>query len=190
MIKAVIFDCFGVLVEGSLIPFCEKYFPENPEMVRKVLELEARASRGKLTYEEFLQTCAQWASGDVNDMRSFLDNNPPNEQLLEFIAKELKPEYKIGFLSNASDDWTEELFTEDQLALFDDIILSFQHFMSKPDVKIFELAAERLGLETTECLFVDDVEKYCEGARRAGMKVVNYMHFEQAKNDIQKALGV
>lgn len=188
MVKAVIFDCFGVLVEGSLLPFCDKYFSGDDEMTHKVLDLEARASKGELSYEDFLQTCAEWANGDIDEMRTFLDNNPPNEPLLEFIAKELKPNYKIGFLSNAAADWTEELFTQDQLALFDDVILSFQHFMSKPDVKIFELAAERLGLETTDCLFVDDVEKYCEGAKHAGMKVVNYVNFDQTVSDIRLAL--
>jgi len=187
--KAVIFDCFGVLVEGSLEPMCEAFFPGDAKALRDVIDLEARASRGEITYEEFLQTCAKWANRDPDELRAFLDNNPRNEPLLDFIATDLKPHYKIGFLSNAADDWTEELFTNEHLALFDDIILSFQHFMSKPDVKIFELAAERLGVETTDCLFIDDVEKYCEGARQAGMKVIQYRDVSQTISAIKKELA-
>lgn len=187
--KAILFDCFGVLVEGSLLPFCETYFPNNPELHRKVLDLEARASRGELTYDAFLETCAEWAKADVAEMRSFLDNNPRNEPLLEFIATHLKPYYKIGFLSNASDDWLEELFTSEQIALFDDVVLSFQHGMAKPDVTIFELAAERLGVYPTDCLFIDDVEKYCEGARQAGMKTIVYQNVEQTIKDIKEELS-
>lgn len=190
MIKAIIFDCFGVLVEGSLGPMCDKYFPDRPDMHRKVLDLEARASRGELTYETFLGKCAEWSGADKEDIRAFLDDNPRNELLLEFIVRELKPSYKIGFLSNAADDWMEELFTENQIALFDDIILSFQHGISKPDTKIFELAADRLGVETTECLFVDDVERYIEGARQTGMKVIQYKNVDQAVEEIHKELTI
>jgi len=49
----------------------------------------------------------------------------PNTELLEFIRDELKPRYKIGFLSNVGDDLMDVLFTDEQQALFDDVVLSF-----------------------------------------------------------------
>ncbi len=186
--KAIIFDCFGVLVEGSLDPMCQKYFPEDSVKRREVLDLEARSSRGELTYNEFLQTCGEWANVDPAEIKAFLDVNPRNEPLLDFIASELKGKYKLGFLSNAADNWMEELFTQDHIALFDDVILSFQHGMSKPDVKIFELAAERLGVQTTDCLFIDDVARYCEGARQTGMKTIQYIDVDQTIKQIKEEL--
>ena len=40
----------------------------------------------------------------------------------------------------------------------------------KPEPRIYELTLERLGVPAEACLFVDDVEVNCEGARKAGMQ--------------------
>ena len=36
----------------------------------------------------------------------------------------------------------------------------------KPESQIYELTLERIGMPAEACLFVDDVEVNCEGARR------------------------
>ncbi len=131
---------------------------------------------------------AQIAGISTKETRGVLDTNPSNIPLLEFIRDELKPHYKIGFLSNASDDWLEELFSPDQQSLFDDFVLSFQHGIAKPDTAIFELAAERLGTKPVDCVFVDDVTAYCEGARSVGMQTIQFQNFEQFKKELQGVL--
>ena len=44
--------------------------------------------------------------------------------------------------------------------------------VAKPDPRIYRIAAERLGVEPGECLFVDDQPPFVEGARAAGMDAV------------------
>jgi putative hydrolase of the HAD superfamily len=47
-----------------------------------------------------------------------------------------------------------------------------------------------VGAAAESCLFVDDVEVNCEGARRAGMTAVHFQSNEQAIDEIRAALGV
>ena len=60
--------------------------------------------------------------------------------------------------------------------------------LAKPDVEIFELAAKRLGLSPDECVFVDDVQEYLDGADIAGMKTILYEDFTSFKADMDSTL--
>ena len=42
--------------------------------------------------------------------------------------------------------------------------------MVKPDAAIYELFCERYGVSPESCLFIDDMERNVEGARRVGMQ--------------------
>jgi putative hydrolase of the HAD superfamily len=61
--------------------------------------------------------------------------------------------------------------------------------MIKPQAEIFDLAANRLGIEPAECLFVDDSASHCQGARRAGMQAILYKDFPSFKEKIEKVLS-
>ena len=185
MVKAIIFDCFGVLVQASLEPFHYKYLGNNRELIEKAKILDHDANQGKMTYDKFVDELAKLADISYQEAKNFLDNNPPNLELLEFIKNKLKKSYKIGFLSNASDNWLNELFTKDQLELFDSIVLSYQVGFAKPDKKIFLLSAKRLNVKPQECVFIDDIARYCEGAKAAGMQAIVYEDFKSMKNQAQ-----
>ncbi len=189
VIKAVIFDCFGVLVESSYEPFKRKYFNGDAELIRKFIEVEDRSSRGEITLDEAEVEFAELAGISVEQCATELEMNPRNEQLLAFIRDELKPVFKIGFLSNVARDRMQELFTPEDIALFDDVVLSFQVGLAKPDPKIFKLASERLGVRPEECLFVDDLARYLVGAEEVGMKTMHYRDNEQCIEDFRKMIG-
>lgn len=183
MIKAVIFDCFGVLVQGTLEAFHDQH-NFTYEQRSRARELEQASSRGYLSYEDHLEALSEIAGITVEQTKKEVEDNPPNEKLLDFIEKDLKQHYKIGFLSNASSNWLDELFTPEQQSLFDDVVLSYQVNMAKPDVRIFELTASNLMVELDECIFIDDIERYCEAAEEVGMKSICYKNFAQFERDI------
>jgi len=58
----------------------------------------------------------------------------------------------------------------------------------KPDPGIFAIAAERLQVQTHECIFVDDKEDNLQGARRAGMTPIQFLNTDQCIADIQQKL--
>ena len=47
-------------------------------------------------------------------------------------------------------------------------------FVRKPEPRIYEIAAERLGLKPEECVFVDDRPGNLEPAAELGMRTVLY----------------
>lgn len=177
-IKAIIFDCFGVLVENSVNLFCDTYLSDKPEVVAEIRRLDNLSTEGKMTWSELIDESVRLSGVDHGEVNRVLNVNPPNLTLFDYIAKELKPYYKLGFLSNAAGDWLSDLFTPEQLALFDDFVLSYQHNIRKPDTAIFELAASRLSVLPNECVLVDDVEVYCQGAREVGMFAIQYFSLD------------
>ena len=56
--------------------------------------------------------------------------------------------------------------------LFDDVVDSSEVKMRKPNPAIFHLACERLGVEPSRALFVDDHPGNVAGAERAGLSAV------------------
>ena len=188
MIRAIIFDCFGVLVQGTHETFAETHFPGNYDKRLKMRELDDAASRGYSSYKEFVHDLAELAGISEEQTARELEDNPSNVKLFEYIEQILKPTYAIGFLSNAAEDWTGTLFTTEQRGLFDATVLSCQVKIAKPDERIFELTASNLGVSPAECVMVDDVERYCTGAEDAGMKAICYKDFAQFEKELTKLL--
>ena len=181
-IKAVIFDCFGVLTSERWIPFRRRYFhtDDAKAFARKTM---GELVTGQLSVHEFVSAIAKKGNVDEDDVRESLTGSSPDDELFRWIATH-KSDYKIGMLSNVGGDRLHTLFSPEQIALFDDIVLSYHVGMAKPDPRVYRLAAERLGVEPQECLFIDDKEVYCNAARAVGMQAVKYRDFEQFHSDI------
>lgn len=189
MIRAIIFDCFGVLVTSSYEPFKANYLHNDPELIDKFMSVENRSSRGEISLEEAEKEFAEIAGISFQKTADILTDNPRNPILLRYIEQELKSKYKIAMLSNVADDRIGELFTDDDVELFDDMVLSFQVGLAKPNTEIFKLAAERLGLSPDECVFVDDNQGYCMGAESVGMKSICYNNFPQMRKQLEHLLS-
>lgn len=143
---------------------------------------------GLADYDTFIQDVAKLAGVSPERARKDIENNVANEELLEFIGKDLKPQYQIGLLSNAGADWLDALIGKRYKALFDAIALSYETGVLKPQAEAYEIIAERLGVELKQCVFIDDNESYCAAAREAGMQAIWYQDFEQFKADLKKLL--
>lgn len=88
-----------------------------------------------------------------------------NTPLLEYVRELRGRGYKIGLLSNIATNWIRDAFlTAEEQALFDDMVMSFEVGMVKPDPRIFRLACERLGVEMPQAVLVDDIDRYCAAA--------------------------
>ena len=75
----------------------------------------------------------------------------------------------VYVLSNASTRIMEQLGHAPVIPYVDGVVVSADERMMKPDPSIYQLLCERYGLDPAECLFVDDNEDNCIGARVAGM---------------------
>jgi HAD superfamily hydrolase (TIGR01509 family) len=184
-IKAVIFDCFGVLTTEAWSAFKQKYFKNDPVRLRQAVDLRKRVDKGLYSYNDFIRDIAELADISQKAAQQHLMNNQPNEELLAYIRQHLKPNYKIGMLSNMGGNGLSEIFAAEQLAVFDAVALSYELGVTKPEPRAYEAIASLLEVEPHESVMVDDLVRHCAGAREAGMHAVLYQDFKQFKTDLR-----
>ena len=102
----------------------------------------------------------------------YLGSLPPVEAEMRALIERLRTagRVKLGLLSNAGRGWTERLRARGVADLFDDVIVSADVGLAKPDPAVFRLAAQRLGVEPAACLMIDDQPQHLESARRVGLR--------------------
>ncbi len=114
----------------------------------------------------------------------------PNEEMIE-LMRELKANGKrMAMLTNNVREWEplwRSMLPVDEI--FETVVDSGFVGVRKPEPQIYEMTLERLGLPAEACLFVDDIELNCEGARKAGMTAVHFRDNEQAIAGVRAALG-
>jgi len=187
VIKAIIFDCFGVLVGEGWKAFRNEHFGKTGEMHDWADNQMQSVSRGEMSHEAIAELMHQKTGVSSEDFLQVLHTNPTNVALLEYI-EEMKPHYKIGFLSNVGKNRLSELFTDHQLSLFDEMTLSYELGASKPDPVTYNYTADKLEVTPEECVFVDDTESYCKGAEAVGMSAILYRDFDSFKVQMEELL--
>lgn len=102
------------------------------------------------------------------------DYSMPIEEVND-LAIRLKGEgYGIYVLTNANTRVMEQLGHAPALPFIDGYLVSAAERLMKPDPEIFRLICERFELNPADCLFVDDNEDNCIGARVAGMHAYHF----------------
>lgn len=187
MIKGIIFDCFGVLYGGSL-EYLVSLAPK--ERHTDVYDINSQKDYGFISYAEYLQQMGDIIGRPPQEIDDIVHKkHVRNEELIAYVAS-LRSEYKIGLLSNIGDTMIEGLFTKEELdRLFDDVLLSHNVGLAKPNPAIFTLATERLGLSPGECIMIDDIESNCDGAEIAGMYSVRHISNELTREAVQKIVA-
>lgn len=188
MIKAIIFDCFGVLTADLWREFCVS-LPPGPQ-VQKAKQLNAQYDAGTITKEEFVEGVYRATGKEFKHIENLLDTDiTKNTALIDYIRSLRDKNYKMSILSNVGTTWIKDKFlSSNERKLFDDILLSFEAGFTKPDPRIFALAAKRLGVDINECVLIDDVESYCLAAKAQGMSAVWYQDFAQMKRELEPLL--
>ena len=124
MIKAVIFDCFGVLTVDSWREFRA---PLNGQNKLKAQELTRAYDMGHIDENQLASEVADMLN--VPAEVALAANKPKNQKniaLLAYIQQLRARGLKIGMLSNINSNWDREAFlSSEEQALFDDFVLSY-----------------------------------------------------------------
>lgn len=176
------------MTEGWL-PYAEKYFAHDTVRKQQATDLMAVVDRGLIGYAKFITEVAKLAGVSEVTAHAQIMRNVPNEPLFSYIKEDLAQKYKIGILSNAGANRLEELIGTEHLALIDAAVLSYDSGFVKPQAGAYESIAQKLGAPPDTCIFIDDQEKHCEGARTVGMQAICYQSFDQFKTDLEKILA-
>jgi len=71
---------------------------------------------------------------------------------------------------------------------FDDIVLSYKVALVKPDERVYQLAAQRLGVVPDECVYIDDMQANVDGAAEVGMRTILYQNVESFTQQLEESL--
>ena len=199
MRTALIVDYGGVLttdIFASFRAFCaaEGLEPEtvrdrflhHPEARSLLEQLETGALREK-EFEPRFAAVLEVAPERLVDR--LFGGMEPDEAMLAGVRAARAAGIRTGMLSNS---WGDDRYDREQLAeLFDGWVISGEVGVRKPDPAIYALAAERLGVEPTACVFVDDLPGNLKPARAMGMATVVHRGDAAATLDeVGELLGV
>ncbi|MEO7819112.1 MAG: HAD family phosphatase, partial [Actinomycetota bacterium] len=187
--KAVIVDFGGVLTTSifdSFGVFCAEY-GVDPKHLRSIFGREMYAHDTQNTtplhqVEIGTMPAEEWEMHLSGMLSEGLDEPLAASGLKERMFAEVRPEprmvqavialrqrgIKTAILSNT---WGGGSSIRESLAeMFDEVMLSHELGMRKPQPQIFLHAAELLGIDPADCVFVDDVQVNVDGAQAVGMK--------------------
>jgi len=199
-IRAVIFDFGGVLVrmvdDRPRLKLAEQLRVPLSRLDDLVFFSDSalRASKGEISVGMHWEAVRKALGIQPDDMPGFLDQywsaDDVNWQLLDYI-RDLHPHYKVGLLSNAWDDLRQTLHTRwDIDGLFDELIISAEVKLIKPDPRIFHLAVARLGVQPGETVFIDDIAENVEAALKEGLNAIHYQDTQKTLDELNPYLTV
>jgi len=187
-ISTIVFDCFGVMCPPVVNDWYDEYLNNGGVMDNDFYEILKQFDLGLFSEEQLCEHFSKYkhvglSSGQIQlniDNKLSIDT-----KLIDIIKKLKKNNFKIILLSNANSEffnrkiyiiypWFKELF--------DDIIISSEIKLAKPDPKIFEYLLERINEKSKSVLFVDDSQINIEVAIKTG---INGYLYENSDNLIQ-----
>lgn len=183
MIKAVIFDMDGVLIDSE---------PENLAIIRNFYEAHDKVASdayllslvGRSQHDTWDLTLAAWGEDIAFDtycdkFKAFRDVYPIDYQKILFpgvieTLTWLKQEgYKIAVASSSKMRTINHVLQTCNLESFFDLKMSGEMFTySKPNPEIYLESAKQLGFDIDQCIAVEDSSAGIAACKNANMKVI------------------
>lgn len=197
-IRTILFDFGGVLLRTEdhqpRQKLAAQYGIDEEELIYLVFGSPSalRASVGEITAEQHWREVVA-ALGTVEDQipyirEQFFAGDRLDEALIEVIRSYRKT-HCVGLLSNAWDDLRDYLDNNLKiLDIFDEVIISAEVGLMKPDRRIYELAAQKFNISLQEAVFIDDLSVNVKAAQEAGMNSFQFRSTTQTINELQRLL--
>jgi glucose-1-phosphatase len=187
--KAVIFDFGNVIINiefQRIYQTFAKFTSKSEAYIEKQItdnQLFRRYESGQFSDEEFREIIRQTLGFPLSDTEI---DKAWNAILLDIPAdridliKKIRQKYPVYLLSNtnnihikASNNYLKKEHGISHLdQLFDQLFLSYEMGMWKPDVEIYHSVLKQLKLQPNDVLFFDDNLKNIESANDIGMQTI------------------
>ena len=193
---AVIFDFGNVLIRWD--PFAAVAVPLGEDEARRFFDGFDFAS-----WNQAQDAGRSWADGLAElerqapelsrHGRAYLDNFPESLAggLIEenvALLRELRAHgVRLYGLTNWSSDTYYQRAVERLTFLdaLDDVLVSGDVGVVKPDPRIYEIAAERFGVRPSATVFIDDSQPNVDAARQVGFDAVRFTDPDQLRRDLR-----
>jgi epoxide hydrolase-like predicted phosphatase len=196
--QGLLLDWGGVLTSNvfdTFRSFCEleglepdtvgRRFREDPASRELLIALET----GALQEDEFEPRFAEILGVPAPQLieRIFAGGHP-EEEMLSAVLRARGAGVRTGLISNS---WGTRRYDRELLAkLFDGVVISGEVGLRKPTAAIYQLGAERIGVEPAACVFVDDLRFNLKPAAELGMATVHHTSSETTISELEGLLGI
>lgn len=180
MIKAVIFDMDGVLINSEIvyIKLLEQFLAESGVFVKRE-ELYFLAGAPRSEDERFLAEKLKMDAKEINMKKdAFFVQHPIDYRSIrkayvtELLAYLKKRHIMMALASSSTLENIEEVLLACEISDYFAFCVSGDQFVkTKPDPQIYEYCVQQLGYAKHEILVVEDSTYGIEAAKRAGLKV-------------------
>ena len=192
--RAIIFDIGNVLVFHDNDQLClnlaRLYELDAVEVRAHVFASESgrRAALGELTaagmHAEF---CRRFGvTANYPDFATAFSSHFTPNTAIEPLIRSLAGRFRLLTLSNTNPMHVE--YMREHLRIldaFDDLLLSCELGLGKPQPEIYAEAVRRSGCSAAQCLFTDDVPAYVDAARAAGLKGIVFTDAAAFERDLR-----
>lgn len=112
----------------------------------------------------------------------------PDTAMIEAVRRARAAGIRTGLVSNSwgTHRYPHDLFGE----LFDGVVISGQEGIRKPAPRMYELGAERAGVDATACVYVDDLPFNLAPAQEMGMATVHHTSAETTIPELERLLAI
>lgn len=206
MIKAVIFDMDGVLIEAKdwhyeALNRALKLFGFEISRYDHLVTYDGLPTKKKLEMLSIERGLPESLHSFINEMKQQYTIEISNVKCSprfnhEYALSKLKNNgYKLVVASNSIRNTIDLLMEKSELKKYLDLYLSNQDVTkSKPDPEIYNLAISKLGLKPNECLIVEDNFNGIKAAKESNAHVlivnsvddVNYENIMNKINEVNK----
>lgn len=191
-IEAILLDWGGVLIDNpgpGLMGYCARALGVSVEDYTQVHNHRGELfQKGAIREEVFWRRVCDELGCAVPSQPSlwaeaFRAVYSPREGVFDLARRLRENGCKTSLLSNTEVP-AMEFFFELRYDAFDAATFSCAEGVVKPQREIYEIAARKLGLTTTQCVFIDDKPEFVEGAQAAGMKGIVYGSLAQVEREL------
>lgn len=185
MIKVIVFDYAGVVVESPMANWAKKTSHPDPEKLKGYKKLTDIWDKGLMPIDQMFEYLSMFTGITKDEIwEKLYGRYKPNQEILEIIKK-LRRNYKIFLFSNfVSQILNHLLEINDLTRYFDEVIVSSDYGVKKPDPKFFDILVKKAGVSKDEIIFIDDLKENVKGGNEYGIKSFLYVSPQQLIKDL------
>jgi epoxide hydrolase-like predicted phosphatase len=206
-IEAVVFDFGGVLITSitnQLGAIADTHGVDTALMLEVLLgprESDAehpwhRAERGEIAVADIQASLSPWAAahgielrGDEIERVMVPGGYTVVDEMVDAVARLRATGYRTGLLTNTFAEFRPTMERDIPFELFDAVVESFAVGSRKPERTIYEATRDRLGVDHTSILYLDDFDQNLTEPIALGWSTIRVDDPHRALGELDARLG-
>jgi len=182
--NTIVFDFFGVIC-SEIAPFVlPKYLSQEAAIeIKRTIVYDA--DLGLISQDVMFEKLAQMAGAPAKQLEEEFWTYVRIDNKMVKLIEELRAKNRVALLTNAIVPFFRQITAKYDLErLFETILVSSEEGLAKPDPAFYKRIVERMAVQPTDCLFIDDNQINLDAARSIGMKALLFEDAGKLSRDL------